>query len=324
MSRLIRNTVITAKIETTYATDAAPTGAANAMLVSDMSINVLEAQNVSRDLVRGYFGGSEQLVGTANKRVGFTIELAGSGTKSVAPAFAPLLLACGMEQKTITPSGGTAHIEFWPVSTAIPSVTIYYYDDGALHKLLGARGNVTLNAKAGERPTLVFDFVGIDGGDTAVTNATPVFSSWKKPVTMTMANTTQDFTLACDLEDGDLDGGTIYPSTGLTLNFNNAVNFAPMLSKETVELTQRDIGGNVELELTAAQEVALLADIKANASKSIGFHIGNVTGNSVIVYAPNVQFINPTKTELNGKRMCGYDLRFMPSAGNDDLVLAFI
>ena len=43
MSRLIRNTAILAKIETAYGVDAAPTGAANALLVSNLSINPLNA-----------------------------------------------------------------------------------------------------------------------------------------------------------------------------------------------------------------------------------------------------------------------------------------
>ena len=39
---------------------------------------------VSRDLVRGYFGGSEQLVATAFVSVDFTVELAGSAVAACA------------------------------------------------------------------------------------------------------------------------------------------------------------------------------------------------------------------------------------------------
>jgi hypothetical protein len=48
MPRYIKNTLITAKIETTPGTDAVPTGAANALLVSEMSITPLDAQNIDR------------------------------------------------------------------------------------------------------------------------------------------------------------------------------------------------------------------------------------------------------------------------------------
>ena len=42
-TRYIRQTVILAKIETVSGTDAVPTGAANALLISNMNITPLEA-----------------------------------------------------------------------------------------------------------------------------------------------------------------------------------------------------------------------------------------------------------------------------------------
>ena len=78
-ARYHRNTAILAKIEATYGTDATPTEAANALLVSNVSINPLNAQNVSRDLIRPFLGGSEQLVGAANIELSFDVELAGAG-----------------------------------------------------------------------------------------------------------------------------------------------------------------------------------------------------------------------------------------------------
>ena len=59
MPRYIRNTVILAKVETTAGTDIVPVVGSNAILVSDMSITPLDAQNIDRDLIRGYFGASE-------------------------------------------------------------------------------------------------------------------------------------------------------------------------------------------------------------------------------------------------------------------------
>ena len=63
MSRYLRNTTLLAKVETAYGTDAVPTGAANSMLVSDVTITHTYA-NVGRDLIRSFMGGSEELVGT--------------------------------------------------------------------------------------------------------------------------------------------------------------------------------------------------------------------------------------------------------------------
>ena len=93
-NRLIRNTVILLKLEGPglYGTDPVPTGAANAMLVSNLSVTPMNSQNVDRDLIRPYLGGSEQLMGTRYVEMGFDIELVGSGAVATAPAWGPALM----------------------------------------------------------------------------------------------------------------------------------------------------------------------------------------------------------------------------------------
>lgn len=318
MPRYIRNTVILAKIETTAGTDAVPTGVADAVLVSNMSITPLDAQNVSRDLVRGYFGGSEQLVATASVKVSFTVELAGAGAAATAPQWGDLLLGCGMAEGLLsTPS----RVEYTPISTALKSLSIYYYDDGVLHKLLYCMGNAKLSAKIGERPTLAFDFIGLDGGASAVANAAPTLSAWKTPPTMAKANVV-DITLGSTYATGAITGGTVYASNGLELDFGNKVNYVPLLSTERVDISDREMTGSMQLDLTAANEVSFLTTVKANTTQSLALTIGTVTGNKIIIHAPAVQLINPSKQELNGSRLIGYDLRLVPTAagsGNDEL-----
>ena len=149
------------------------------------------------------------------------------------------------------------------------------------------------------------------------------FTEWKAPVAMTKANVT-DITLGATYALGALTGGTPYNSTGLELKSGNAVNFTPMLSKEDVDITNREVTGSFELELTAAQEVAFMAQVKANTKQSLALTIGKVAGNTVIIFMPAAQLTNPKKAELNGKRLIGYDFRAIPVAGNDELRLVFL
>ena len=111
-TRYLRNTAILAKIESTYGVDSTPTEGANAILVSNVSINPLNAQNVDRDLIRPYMGSSEQLVGSAYIEIGFDVELAGSGAAGTAPGLWPCCCACGY-QETVTASVRT---EYNPVT----------------------------------------------------------------------------------------------------------------------------------------------------------------------------------------------------------------
>jgi hypothetical protein len=315
-SRLIRKTVILVKVETTSGTDAVPTGAANAMQVFDMQITPLDAKSVDLNLILPWFGSSPALVGTASVKASFSVLLAGSGTAATAPAWGPLLLGCANSETTglLTPN----RVEYLPATDAIKTVTIYYYDDGVLHKLLGSFGNVKLSAKSGEAPKLTFDFVGLDGAATAAVNATAVLTAWKNPVAITKANVT-DIQLGCTYSAGALSGGTPYNSTGLTLDWGNKVAFAPMLTTEQVVLTDRQMVGTVSIELSAAQEVAQITSVKANALTGMGFVIGTATGNKIMLHMPSVQLRNPKKEEFNGIRLIGFDMVVCPVAGNDEL-----
>lgn len=316
MSRYIRNSALLAKLEVTEGTDSVPTGADNAMLVSDVTVNPLNAQNVDRDLIRNYFGASEQLVGTNYVELGFTVELAGSGVAGTAPKWGPLLEACGFAF-----TDAAAFVSYQPDEPgAQKSVTIYYYDDDVLHKLLGAKGNLQPSALVGERPMLRFSFLGQYGGITAAANPSTTLTGFQKPQVVTNTNT-GDLLFGCTYAAAVLTGGTSKVSRGLTLDLGNAVAFTPLLGAEYIDITNRAIIGKVQLDLSAAAEVSFMADVKDNVTQSVGLQHGTVAGNIVGFYMPSVQFINPTKDDVNGRRLIGADLRSVPVAGNDDLII---
>lgn len=316
MARLIRKTVILAKVEATPGIDAIPTGLLNAMQVEGLSITPLDAKNIDLATINPFFGGAGSLVGTASVKCSFTVLLAGAGAAAIAPAWGALLLGCANAETTglITP----ARVEYQPVTDLLKTLSIYWYDDGLLHKLLGAFGNVKLSAKTGEAPKLTFDFVGLDGGVSATANATATLTGWKTPAPITKANVT-DIQLGCTYAAGVLSGGTSYNSNGLTLDWGNQVAFAPMLTSERVVLTDRKVVGTMSLDLTAAQEVTFMGTVKANTTQGLGFVIGNTTGNQIMLFAPSVQLITPKKEDFNGMRLIGFDLRMLPVTGNDEL-----
>lgn len=316
MTRYIRNTAILAKIETTEGTDSVPTGAANALLVSDVSINALNRQNAERNLLLPYFGGNEQLAGPAFKEVGFTVELAGSGTAGTAPAWGPLVEACGF-----VGSGAAGFRQFAPGSPASQkSCTIYYFDDGVRHRLLGAKGTFTLSAGVGDRPTLAFTFQGLDGGDTAVSNPAVTLTAFRAPLVITDANT-GDVRMGGTYDAGAVTSGTAYTSRGLELSLGNTVSFTPLLGGEFIDLSARAVTGTIQLNLTAIQQVALMTAVKSNSFSSMSLEHGSAAGAIVGVFMAAVQLSNPTQQEVNGRRLIGFELGSVPLAGNDDLII---
>ena len=314
--RLIKKTVILAKVETTTGTDAVPTGAANAIKAFDMSVSALELTTVQVETLSSYFGGAMTLPGTSFMKCSFSVLLAGAGLAATAPAWGALMLACASSEST----GLTApnRVEYLPATDTLKTCSIYYYDDGVVHKLLGCFGSPKLSAKAGDKAMLTFDFVGVDGGSTAAVNATAVFSAWKDPVAITAANVT-DIKLGCTYATGALTGGTAYNSNGLTLDWGNQVDFAPMLTTEEVVLSGRKIKGGYGVDLSAAQEVALKAAIKARTLQSMGFVIGKTSGNQIMLHAPAMVQTGYKTAELKGKRIFDVSFELDPVAGNDEL-----
>jgi hypothetical protein len=317
-NRLIRNTVILLKPEVTYALDPTPTGAANAMLVSNLSINPFNATTVDRDLIRSYLGASEALIGSKYVEMGFDVELTGSGTVAVAPAWGNSLLACGMAE-TVT---ATFRVDYTPVSASFGSCTIYWYDDGLLHKATGVRGAPVFKLGINNRPVMSYKFLGLYSTPTVVANPSTTLTAWKTPQLISEANTL-DLTFGGTHATGVapvIASGTTYPSQGIEMDLGNKVDFNPLLGGETVDLTSRATTAKVTLDLTATQEAAMIASAEAGTLQTVGLSHGTVANQKVLIWLPSVQITNVQKAEANGKRLVALDLRCLPSSsGNDEV-----
>jgi hypothetical protein len=320
MPRQIREQFILAKLEATYGQDAVPTGS-DAFLVSDPEPVPLQANNVPRNIVRGFMGGSEQLIGTRTKAISFTVEWAGSGTPTTPPLIGRLLQACAMAQ-TI----GAASVDYTPVTTlgANTSLTIYYHLAGERHRLLGARGDWTLEAGVGERPVFRFRFVGLDGGEAVVSNPTPTFVQ-RTPQVITDQNS-GDLMVGAVVYNpatGVLSGGSSFVSRGIRVSLGNNVTHQPLLGGETVEITQREMNGSFAMDLNATQAVAAMTEVKANQLNALGFLHGTAAGDYCGLYAPSMQRYDPRVEDVNGSAFYAFNARFVPISGNDEFRLFF-
>lgn len=305
MPLLSRKRTILAKTEITYGTDPTPTGTANAILVRNLNITPLNAELASRDLVRPYLGASEQLLASSYVAVDFEVEMAGAGTAGTAPAYGPLLLACGMSETLVALATAT----YTPVSTAFKSVTIYYNVDGVLHKITGARGNVELNIAAGQIPTFKFSFTGLYNAPTDTAAPTVTYTSFQTPLVANNDNTT---------------GFSLFSYSGvlssLALNLNNAVAFRNLIGLEDVLMTDRQVNGTCVIEAPnmAAKDFFSLA--LGNTLGALDITHGTTAGNRVQISSARVDISNPTYQDMNGIQMLQIPLTLVPStAGNDEI-----
>ena len=189
------------------------------------------------------------MVAGAGFAAGSLAVLAGAGAAGTAPAYGPLLRACGFAE-TLTAS---VRVEYNLVTPVNDSVSIYYFSDGVKHVARGCRGNVSIKMNVKERPVMSFKFLGLDGGVSAATPAALTLSGFKAP-SVVNENNTGDVTFGATYTAATptLTGGTGYPSQGLEIDLGNSVNFTPLLGGETIDVANRESTGKLQLDLTAA------------------------------------------------------------------------
>lgn len=305
MPLLSRKRVILAKTEVTYGTDPTPTGAANAILVRNLSITPQNSEMVSRDLVRPYLGASEQLEAGVHVTCEFEVEMAGSGTAGTAPGYGPLLLACGM---TATTSAGVS-VTYAPVSSAFGSVTIYYNVDGVLHKITGARGNVQMSLQVGQIPVFRFSFTGLYNAPTDTAMTAPTYTTFQTPLACNSDNTTgfQLFSYSGAMQSAEI-------------NLGNTLNYRMLVGAEDVLMTDRQVSGTVVLEAPTIAQKDYFALALGSTQGNFQVTHGTVSGNRVQITSSRASLGPPQYQDANGIHMLSVPMTFVPSTtGNDEI-----
>jgi len=311
MPLLSRRQLLLAKAESTYGTDPTPTSGSNAILVRNIEVTPLEADTVSRELIRPYLGQSEQLLAQTRVLVNFEVELAGSGAAGTAPAYGPLLEACSM---TETVSAGVS-VTYAPNSDAAPgSVTIYFNNDGVLHKATGCRGTFSLNCAVGEIPTIAFEFTGIYSTPTDVSAGTPTYADQADPVLFKQGNTTsfQVFSYAGCLQS-------------FTLEMANELVYRELVGcTKEVLMTNRAPAGEVVIEAVAVGTHNFFDDATGSSTGNLTFQHGQTAGNIVTFTAGQIDIGNPSYSDQDGIQMLTLPYIATPTdSGNDELELVF-
>jgi hypothetical protein len=314
MPRYERNTAVLYKLEAAYSVDPVPVASTDAVLLRKFSCKPVDAKYVNREAVRPYFGKDVDLLAVSFVSGSFEVELASSGTLGTVPPWGKFLRSAAFAE---TISAG-ARVDYTMVSSALESAAMYYYDDGVRKIALGLRLDITgYKMGYGEVPTLSCNFIALDGGLATATTPALTLTAWKTPLPVNQANTGL-LTLGCTYSAGALVGGTAYPSRGLELSLGAALAFTEILGGESVDITDRDVKGKITLDLTAAQEVAFEAIVKACTLQGLGMVHGTVAGAKILTHLPAVQLKNPSKENVNGRRLLTYEINAVPVSGNDE------
>lgn len=305
--------LITAKEETTYGVDAAPTGAANAILVQNVKLTPMAATEVERAHARPYQGARpSQLVGK-HAKITFEVEAKGSGTAGTAPGYGVLLRSCKMAEVIVA----STSVTYNPVSSGHKSCSIYFYVDGLLFKLVGCRGDWKYKLNADGIVVIEFTFTGIfvQPTDTAVPAPTYGQQLTQVPQLATTENT-PTFSV-----------GAFTTAALRSMNFNagNDVKLRSLIRRRQVIIpgSSETLDFQIEAELLATFNPFSAAEAGTTVAVTCVHGVG--AGRVVTLSAPRYQILNPGDlTQQDG--VLEYQLRgkCLPSdTGNDQFTLAF-
>lgn len=386
MPLLSRKRLILTKIEATYGTDSSPAGT-DAVLVRNLEITPIEAETVSRDLIRPYLGNSAQILSQTRVVITFEVELAGSGTAGTASRVDSLLRSCGFAATTtgsavtgtaqagsagsitlasgssatddyyngmvITITGGTgsgskgiitdyvgstkvatvqkstaaftpatsstysigANVGYKPVSASFESATIYFNNDGVLHKATGCRGTFNLNCEVGAIPVISFTMTGIYNAPTDTAAPAVTYSDQATPLLFKADNT-----LAVNVLG--------YSDSCLqAINFDvaNEIVYRELVGcTKSVLITNREPAGEVTIEAPTIATKDYFTIANNDTTGLLCLQHGTTAGNIVTMVASTVDIGNPSYSDLDGIQMLTLPYVAIPtSAGNDEVVLTF-
>lgn len=304
-----RKRFILAKTEATYGTDPTPTAGLNAILTSGLNRTIYDGNTVERNLDRATLGLDEQINTGPFARIEFGVEIAGSGAVATAPAWGPLLRACGFAE-TIT---AATDVQYDPVSSSYESVTIYYDQDGERQILKGCRGSVRFMMNAGAIPMMMFTFIGFYAKPAAITAVTPDVSSFQVPLPVNKTNTP-----TCTLDAYSAIVQSMEVDWAGETPYQNFVNL------EEVFVVDRAPAGNMTLlapQIATKDMFALMESHNGVTKSAFTLVHGTAAGNIVTLSAPKMQLSGMTETDINGELGYQTQARLLPNTGDDELNL---
>lgn len=310
-----RNKLLLAAVEATYGTDPVPTGASNAILTRNLAITPYGGQTVSRDLESRTYGAQSQINTGPVVQVSFEVEITGSGAAGTNPRTTWLLRSCGLN---VTTNAGVSTV-FNPRSDPNPSsngsVTLYFYADGQLHKVTGARGNAVLRFARGQIPAYVFTFTGFYTRPTASSNPSPTYgATFTDPLPVTKVNTP---TFSLHSYSGLMES--------LELDLGNQVVYRNIVGKEEVLIVDRNVTAQITIEAPAigSKDYFTAAESHAGTITLAALQLihGITSGYIVQLDAPKVQINTIGVQESDGLVAYQLGCTCVPSSGDDEVTL---
>ena len=304
MSKQWRRRLAVVAVETQYGVAPDPATATILEVVMLDAGNPYAGNTVERERMRYGFGNFEQINTGPNVERQIRVPFSGSGTAGEPPAYSPLLRACALSETIDATS-----VTYEPVSQNMDSVTIWWYEDGQVQEIRGARGTYEIGADAQSLPYWQFNLTGlysrpenapsVQGAESTVAGEVPVN---KQNSAFTMFG---------------------YPARlqAFSHNAGNQVEYRNLVNYEGVHITDRRVTGNITIEAPALADFNAFEKVESHQTVTLGniaLTHGTAAGNIIKAEGLQVQAANITASDNQGIMHYGMELRYLPTGSNDD------
>ena len=299
MARKHRQKIIGFAKETTYGVDAIAAGAPMShVLGREFSITPMAGESQSLDYDDGTFGNSAEIMTEVYVTVEFTVDMAASSDPTKAAPWGDLMAACLRSVAEDTPGANTVYAI---AEDSADSLTLYYYQSGTLHKVVGVRGSLSFSAKAKAFGGIKFAFTGLHVPAIAGAHPVPDFSKFVTPLKIGADNSS--FTI-----DGT-------PTKLISLEYDqaNQVPYQEYVGHEEVVITDYQPTATMVIEAPAIGTLDVFAMAQAGSEHALVFTNGPV-GNQIAWETPRAQLGRPTYGEQEGTQTYSIPLRIISNA----------
>lgn len=307
---LIKRQVILAKIESPYGSDPTPTAVADSVLAENLAFSLEGARMHERVPTKPSLGSISKVYGGTLGTLSFDVYLKGSGTAGTAPEIDPLLRACGLGVTNVPATSDT----YAPVSTAIESCTIYWYEDGLEHRLIGCRGNFSAALEAGAPGKLSFTMTGHYTKPSDVALVTPTYDSTVPPSVINLASFLLD-SVAFNVAAISLDMGM---TLAMPADITGADGFGD------ITITGRNVTGSIDPLATVIATYDWITKWQADTSVALTTGaVGGTAGNKWTLACPTAQYTEIAHGDRDGIITRQVSFAANESSGDDELSIIF-
>lgn len=299
------------KKETTYATDAAPTPAANARLTRNLQIKPIVTDRLDRNLDRQIRGRVKDIVSNKRQTISYELEVAGSGAAGTAPPWMEDLECCGMLAPVLVATTSATQ-KFALSSTAMSSGSFYAWDTAQRTQGVGGRGTFGWDFTANAIPFFKVDVTTIPQAGTAIVDNTPAaatFTAWKDPLEVNTVNT-----------DFFLDGfaAVLKQFTG---DVGADVKARNLVGANYIRRGNHAITGTIVVEAPLLASKNYFATLDSGAEIAVQLIHGIAAGSIVELASTRLQITDISRQEEDDVLMLSITYALNAGTTNDDLTI---